>query len=93
MDIKTIAYEKYKLNWMMAHGCTLSDVMNELDDMQEDEPDTCVSNLFSDWEYEFGFASEIWASYGEFLECEFQDKDYMKSILNEEEYKEYLEEE
>lgn len=33
MDIKTIAYEKYKLDWMMAHGYTLSDVMNELDDM------------------------------------------------------------
>lgn len=90
MDIKKIAYEKYKLDWMMGHGYTLVDIMNELDDMQEDEPDTCVSNLFSDWEYEFGFESEIWACYDEFLECEFDDKDYMRTILNDEEYEYYL---
>lgn len=93
MDIKKIAYEKYKLDWMIAHGYTLADIMNELNDMQEEEPDTCVSNLFSDWEYEFGFGSEIWACYDEFLEYEFNDKDYMKSLLNEDEYKEYLREE
>lgn len=93
MDIRKIAYEKYKLNWMMEHGYTLADIMNELNDMQEEEPDTCVSNLFSDWEYEFGFESEIWACYDEFLEYEFNDKDYMKSLLNEDEYKEYLREE
>lgn len=93
MDIKKIAYEKYKLDWMIAHGYTFADIMNELNDMQEEEPDTCVSNLFSDWEYEFGFGSEIWVCYDEFLEYEFNDKDYMKSLLNEDEYKEYLREE
>ena len=91
MNIKQIAYEKYKLDWLLKHGYTLTDLINELDKMQEENPDDSVSQLFIDWEYGFGFGSEIWACYEEFLDNEYLDMGYMRQLLNWEEYEKYQE--
>lgn len=90
VNIKKIAYEKYKLDWMLHHGYTLANLMDELDSMQEESEDT-VSQLFIDWEYGFGFGSEIWVCFNEFIDNEYQDKGYMKQLLNWEEYAKYEE--
>lgn len=84
MDIVKIAYEKYKLDWMISHGHTLEELVHE------EEDSTTVLSLYEDWEYEFGFGSEIWACYDEFIECEFLDIDYIKNILTKHEYDIYL---
>lgn len=89
MDIKKIAYEKYKLDWMLHHGYTLTDLINELDQMQEENLDDSVSQLFIDWEYGFGFGSEVWVCFDEFIDNEYQDKGYMKQLLNWEEFEKY----
>ena len=89
MSIKEIAYERYKLDWLLNHGYTLTDLMNELDKMQEESPDDRVSQLFTDWEYGFGFGSEVWACYEEFLDNEYQDIFYMTHLLSVEESVEY----
>ena len=91
MNIKQIAYEKYKLDWLLKHGYTLTDLINELDKMQEENPDDSVSQLFNDWEYGFGFGSEIWVCYKEFLDNEYLDMGYMRHLLNWEEYEKYQE--
>lgn len=90
MDITRIAYEKYKLRWMIDHECTLADLISELDVMQEEFSDCTVSQMFADWEFGYGFASEIWACYEEFMENEFLNKDYMMSILTPCERYEYI---
>ena len=89
MDITKIAYEKYKLDWMLSHGYTFADLMKELDIMQEESPDNTVSQLFDDWEYGFGFASEVWACYDEFIGHEFLDKAYMRKLLTKSEWNDY----
>ena len=89
MNIKEIAYERYKLDWLLKHGYTLTDLMNELDKCQEENPDDSVSQLFVDWEYGFGFGGEVWACYQEFLENEYQDILYMMHLLSVEESVEY----
>lgn len=89
VDIKKIAYEKYKLDWLLKHGYTLVDLVSELDKMQEENPDDSVSQLFVDWEYGFGFGSEVWACYQEFLENEYQNIFYMLQLLNWDESEEY----
>lgn len=92
MDIKKIAYEKYKLNWLMEHGYTLADIIRELDVIKEDEEDNdSIELLFDFWEDNYGFSSEIWACYQEFIDNEYQDTDYMKQILTNDEYKKYQE--
>ena len=35
MDIVKIAYEKYKLDWMISHGHTLEELVHELSIMQK----------------------------------------------------------
>ncbi|ANU55330.1 hypothetical protein I5Q82_03015 [Acutalibacter muris] len=63
-------YEEYQLRWMIDHGYSLQDLMNELDKYQLQDRTMSVSELFGDWEYESGFQSEIWACEDEWLECE-----------------------
>ena len=91
MNIKQIAYEKYKLDWLLRHGYTLTDLIAELDLIQESDPCESISQLFTDWESDFGFNSEIWVCYQEFLDNEYQDKGYMRQLLNWEEYENYKE--
>jgi len=89
MDIKKIAYEKYRLDWMIAHGHSITELMKELELMRQEDPECSLLSLFEDWEYGYGFSSEVWACYDEFLETEYQDASYMKALLTEAEYELY----
>lgn len=69
-------YEKYQLQWMIDHGYSLNDLMNELTELQYADPEDSdritesVSDLFADWESDIGFGSEIWACRAEWEQCE-----------------------
>lgn len=68
-------YEKFKLQWMIDHGYTLVDLINELqvmidEDLDESDVPTALKSLFDDWEFGFGFGSEIWPCYEEWLDYE-----------------------
>lgn len=56
-------YEKYKLQWMLDHGYTLRDLINELQDVQneyfwEDGENPDVSFVMCQFENGCGFKSE-----------------------------------
>ena len=89
MDIKKIAYEKYRLDWMIAHGHSITMLLRELENMRQEDPDRSLLSMFEEWEYGFGFSSEVWACYDEFLETEYQNESYMKALLTEYEYELY----
>ena len=92
MNIKKIAYEKYKLDWLMKHGYTLTDLIDKLDELKADcEDNISVELLFDVWEKDYGFSSEIWVCYQEFIDNEYLDAGYMKQLLNWEEYEKYQE--
>ena len=72
MKEKMDKYEKYKLEWMIAHGYTLSDLILELElyrrQLEGEEPD--LPKVFEEWEAEIGFpGAMIWA-----CEDEWQDE-------------------
>lgn len=90
MNITQIAYEKYKLDWMMSHGYTLVDLLVQVRDMQEVHPNLDAVGAFFEWEDGLGFDGEVWACYDEFMDTEFLDQDYMMSILSVDERIEYL---
>ena len=90
MDIKKIAYEKYKLDWMLKHGYTLGNLIDELSYYMEEANEDIVI-VFDVWESDYGFGSEIWVGFAEFIDSEYQDKGYMKQLLNWEEYEKYEE--
>lgn len=94
MDIKKNAYEKYKLRWMIDHGYTLADLMVAMQPIYENYEIINIDlySLFIDWESDAGFNGSIWACYEEFLQNEFLDDDYMRSLLLPEEWMDYLDE-
>jgi hypothetical protein len=72
---------------MIKHKYTLADLIKELqsciEEIDEDEV-IDLSEIFENWEFDFGFHSEVWACYEEFCENEYQDKEYIKQLLGEE---------
>ena len=69
-------YQKYQLRWMIDHDYSLYDLLSELTRLQYDDPEDSarisspVSELFDEWEADYGFGSEIWA-----CEEEWRDND------------------
>lgn len=64
-------YERFKLQWMLDHGYTLKDLLSELEELrQESDPGTSLESIFDDWEFGYGFGSEIWPCFDEYMEVE-----------------------
>lgn len=68
-------YERYQLEWMIDHGHSLGELMNELTGMQLDYDDApsdngeTVAELFKAWESDIGFGGEVYA-----CEAEWRDE-------------------
>lgn len=68
------AYERFKLQWMLDHGHTLAELVRGLEQLREEsDPDESLESIFADWEYGYGFGSEIWPCFKEFLDCEYKE--------------------
>lgn len=70
-------YNKYQLEWMIAHGYTIENLIQQLDEMREmyeavytmhDIKDYTIADLFAEWEFNTGFNGELWACYSEWLD-------------------------
>lgn len=83
-DAYLVAYQRFKLEWMLSHGYTLEALMKELDEIRDDMgPDATISDLFDTWERDVGFGSEIWPCFGEWQECEAKEAENGASNLRE----------
>lgn len=89
-EIRKTAYSKYQLNWMIMHGYGLDDIISRLNDLKKDEPKIDVETLYQEWEYNSGFNGELWTCYDEFLSSEYKDRSYMRKILDDDQYAQYL---
>ena len=69
-------YQRYQLQWMIDHGYSLDDLIQELTSVQYDDPEdsdrisTPISELYGDWVMDVGFGSEIWVCEDEWREGE-----------------------
>ena len=75
---------------MLHHGFTLEDLVSALSECMEEVNEDFVF-VFDVWESDYGFRSVIWVCFDEFIDNEYQDKSYMKQLLNWEEYEKYEE--
>lgn len=61
------AYERYRLEWMLAQGKTLPDMIREMENARQDNDNESVEQIFNDWEHDFGFGGSIWPCFDEFI--------------------------
>lgn len=96
-DIRNIAYQKYIFDWMLHHSCDLMDFaisfakyVGKIGPFGINTND--YAEVYSNWESEEELPG-IGGRYvcmSEFLASEYQMTEYMKSILTDDEYEEYL---
>lgn len=84
--IKQLCYELYKIDWKHSHMITKEREMDSIKKYHEILDD--LTSLVDDTEYtyddyleEFGYNGELYVCYDEFCDAEYQDKEYMCSLL------------
>ena len=87
-DIRKKSYELYKLDWMASHGYSLQDIAVELANLADEGVSS--EELLSEFEQNGFSGGEIYVSYDEFIDNEYQDMEYMKSLLSKEDFMLYL---
>lgn len=91
MDIRQKTYSMYQMEWMLRHGITLANIdemVSELFRLKAQDPED--KTTFSEYIEEYGFSEMIWVCFEEFLECEYQDASYVKTLLSDGDYAVYL---
>lgn len=79
-------YEAYQLRWMLEHGHSLANLIDELTGYQFADPEDSdaisdpISETFDGWERDVGFEGEIWACEEEFNEVEGAEKGKIPSL-------------
>ena len=73
--IQEMAYEKFKLFWMLRHGHSLSEFALRLLEVNEER-------TLEQWEADEGFSGEIWPCFEEFLQTEYLDGSLMALLMN-----------
>lgn len=82
-NIRKMCYELYKVDWKHSHMITREIEMDTIKDYFKGLVDDDTAYTYNDYLEEFGYSGgEIYASYEEFLDAEYQDDKYMCSLLD-----------
>ena len=74
-------YEVYRLDWMLRHGYSLTQMFSSMEQIWADQGETSPEETFHNWEVDSGFDGSIWACFAEFLGNEYHDEEYMKCLF------------
>lgn len=90
-ELQYIAYEKFKLWWMIQHDYTVADLMAKYSDYWG-EVESDEDGMVDFWTHleETGFAGSIWPCIEEFLDYEFKNFSLMYTLLTQDQYTFYL---
>lgn len=96
--IEDVAYSKYQLDWMKDHNIEINDLIDGLDSVYNEYIKQGVHfkslhTVYDYWEANRGFDNnELWKGKNEFLENEYQNKEYIENLLSGNEFEEYIDE-
>lgn len=90
-NIKDLAYELYKTDW--TSRISTERRFNALRDYYLNvDTETRYSYTFEEWVNDQGYDGELYTCFGEFLQAEYLENEYMKALLADPMlYREYLE--
>lgn len=75
-------YEVYRLDWMLRHGYSLTQMFSSMEQIWADQGETSPEETFRNWEMDSGFGSgSIWVCFAEFLGNEYLAEEYMKCLF------------
>ena len=80
MTISELCYELYKINWMKDH-VSVQEQMDSLKNYYEDSKMDTVPTTYQQILEEFGYRGEMYVCFKEFLENEYQVKEFIKKLL------------
>lgn len=87
-NIRKLAYELYKIEWLAAISTEQKkDAVRDYYEYLTPETEYIPFKLYLK---EFGYDGEFYVCFDEFMDNEYQDKEYMKELLSDKEYKIYL---
>lgn len=87
-NIRKLAYELYKIEWLAA--ISTEQKKNAVRDYYEYLTPETEYIPFKCYLEEFGYDGDFYATFDEFIENEYQNKEYMKNLLSDKEYQLYL---
>lgn len=92
MDIRSILYAMYQIDWMHSHMITAERWLDVFRRYYVEIPEHERNNYtILDYLNDFGYDGELYACFEEFLECEYLDEAYIKHLCgNEDMFKQYL---
>jgi len=102
LDITEVAYEFYKQDWLDSHTSPesrLSTMQCYYAELQECLEEGWDVQSFEDWVWDVGYGEgSLYVCFDEFLDCEFQEEEYMQELLGRDSklwelYQDYLENE
>lgn len=77
LDREHQAYEHFKLLWMLSHGYTLYDFINQIEKLMAEFCEDFDESL-ENFEDNVGFSGSIWPGFDEFMHCEYHQCGYDK---------------
>ena len=82
-NIKTLAYGKYQLYWMLTHGWTFDDIAKRMGYILR------PGEYYDSKKIGIGFNGEIWSDFEDFLSDEYKNEDLMKILLTKSEFEKW----
>lgn len=88
-SIEQKAYEKYKKAWLEERNYSEEFLAEIQKDYEEIYKEFGFPSCFEEYIDEHGYKGECYVCFAEFLDCEYQDAECMKGLLDEAEFVEY----
>ena len=78
-------YKLYQIDWerRISAERKADDVKDFFESCIENHYTPCFEETYSQWLYDNGYSGELYVCYEEFLEEEFQNKDYIRELVGE----------
>lgn len=84
INISKLCYELYKIDWKHSHNITKDIEMDNIKNYYEGLIDNDTEYTYNEYLEEFGYDGQIYVCYEEFCDNEYQDKQYMCELLDNE---------
>jgi hypothetical protein len=84
LKISKLCYELYKIDWKHSHNITKDIERDNIKDYYEGLVDSDTEYTYDEYLEEFGYDGQIYVCYEEFCDNEYQDKQYMCELLDNE---------